>query len=189
MSSKSTLDFFTTSDGTKYAHAFVPAQGTNATFLLLHGFPGSHQDWQFQIAALSSEGFGVLAPDMLGFGATDLPTDLTQYRIKRLADHLKELLDHRHLDTVIGVGHDWGSAVLSRLAVYHQKRFSKFVWISLGYVAPGGFFDLDAVNKWILSTHGYTPFGYWYFFSEDDADEVIKAHVSGPGTASVDPCE
>ncbi|KAH8881220.1 alpha/beta-hydrolase [Thozetella sp. PMI_491] len=171
------LAFFATTDGTKYAYSFTPAQGENSTFLLLHGYPGSHKDWHYQIAALTAEGFGVLAPDMLGFGASDMPTDPWQYSAKRLAGHLVELLDHEAIDTVIGVGHDWGSSILSRLAVYHQNRFNKLVWISVGYLAPGGLLDLDAINSMAAAEYGYMPYGYWYFFTRYDASGVIGNHL------------
>ncbi|CAG9990266.1 unnamed protein product [Clonostachys byssicola] len=173
----STLSHFTTTDGTTYAYDFNPASGSNTTFLFLHGYPSSHKDWEYQIAALNAAGFGTLAPDMLGFGASDMPTDPHQYRAKRLSNHLAELLDHKALDTVIGVGHDWGSVILSRLAAYHPDRFEKFVFVNVGHQAPGGFVDIDALNSMFSAEYGYTPYGYWYFFDRYDAGAVIKTHL------------
>lgn len=115
---------------------------------------------------------------MLGFGASDMPTDPKQYRGKRLAGHLRELLDHEGIETVIGVGHDWGSVILSRFALYHQKRLEKLVWVNVGYQAPGGFVDLDAINTLTESEYGYMTYGYWYFFIRYDAGNLIRDHVS-----------
>jgi pimeloyl-ACP methyl ester carboxylesterase len=173
-----TAEFFTTLDGTSYAYHFHPAHGSNATFLLLHGYPSSHKDWGQQVAALTAAGFGTLAPDMLGFGESDMPAEVEAYNGKRLASHLAELLDHTGLETVIGVGHDWGAGILTQLAVHQQARFEKFVFVNVGYTAPGGFIDLDAMNARGLSTYGYMPFGYWYFFDRYDAGTVIRNHVS-----------
>lgn len=172
------IDFFTTTDGDKYAYKFIPAQGENETFLLLHGYPSSHKDWEAQIEALTAEGFGVLAPDMLGFGASDMPTEVKKYDNERLSDQLIELLDHKNVELAIGVGHDWGAGILTRLAVYHQDRFSKFVFLSVGYLAPGGFFDLDAINAMNLAKNGYMNYGYWYFFDRYDSSTLIRDHVS-----------
>lgn len=174
----STDELFTTTDGTTYAYEFTPAQGSNTTFLLLHGYPSSHKGWEHQIATLSAAGFGVLAPDMLGFGASDLPTDVSNYKAKRLSNHLTELLDHEELGSVIGVGHDWGANILSRLAAYHRDRFAKFAFINVGHRAPGGLVDIDAINAMLLAEYGYMPFGYWYFFDRYDASSVIGDHVS-----------
>lgn len=174
----STMKSFTTLDGATYAYTYTAAQGSNPTFLLLHGYPSSHKDWEHQIATLTAAGFGALAPDMLGFGASDMPTDPSEYSQKRLGKDLAELLDHEEVESVIGVGHDWGSVILSRMAVYHRERFEKLVWVDVGYQAPIGFVDIDAFNAQGLAEWGYMPFGYWYFFDRYDAGSVLKKHVS-----------
>lgn len=169
---------FTTTDGTTYTYHFSPAQGSNSIFFFMHGYPSSHKDWEPQIAALSAAGFGTLAPDMLGFGASDMPTEPEAYNTKRLSDHLIELLDHEELGQVIAVGHDWGMVVLSRMAAFYPDRFEKFAFINVGHQAPGGFLDLDALNAMGLEQYGYMPYGYWYFFDRYDASSVIGDHVS-----------
>jgi soluble epoxide hydrolase/lipid-phosphate phosphatase len=94
-------------DGTTYAYIFVPpASPTQPTFLLLHGFPSSSFDWRRVIPLLTEDGYGVIAPDLLGFGDTDKPTDLAAYSMKRMADHLSELVLKEGIQQVIGVGHD-----------------------------------------------------------------------------------
>ena len=56
-------------DGTTYAYAFSPpSSAEKATFLLLHGFPSGSYDWRHQVKALSERGFGLLVPDLLGYG-------------------------------------------------------------------------------------------------------------------------
>ncbi|KAH7328056.1 Alpha/Beta hydrolase protein [Stachybotrys elegans] len=172
-----TLQYFTTRDGARYAYHYHPPQGSNQTFLLLHGYPSWHRDWDTQVAALTAEGFGTLAPDLLGYGSSDKPTDHQAYNGKRIAGHLNELIDHAGLETVIGVAHDFGAMVLSRVAVYHPDRFDKFVFLSVGYRAPGGFFDVDALNAAGLAQIGYMPFGYWYFLWRYDAAAVLRDHL------------
>lgn len=61
-------------DGTCYAYSYVRAVALKPTFLLLHGFPSANYEWRHQIKFLSSRGFGVLAPDLLGYGDTDSPS-------------------------------------------------------------------------------------------------------------------
>jgi pimeloyl-ACP methyl ester carboxylesterase len=88
-----------------------------------------------------------------------------------------ELLDHENIPSVVGVAHDWGSMVLSRVYVWHPERFIKLVFMSAGYTAPGIFFDVDGLNVLSQSVLGYMQLGYWYFFNSYDASEIILKNV------------
>ena len=169
---------FTTSDGTRYVYDFVPAQGDKSTVLFVHGWPSTRHDWASQIAAASAAGYGVIAPDMLGFGDSDRPTELESYRLKRLTGHIAELVGAEDLKTVIGVGHDWGSGIVSSALYWHRELFEKAAFLSVGYVAPGEGLPIDAINLATLETHGYMNYGYWYFFNSHDAHELLEARVS-----------
>lgn len=170
----------TTNDGTTYAYDHVPAQGNKPTVLLVHGYPASRTDWAAQTAALSAAGFGVVAPDCLGYGESDKPVDLEAYNFKRLSGHFIEILDKEGLDTVVGIGHDWGSTFLSRVVVWHPKRFSRLAFISAPYSAPGMFFDVDGLNAQGLAQLGYMQLGYWYFLNSYDAGSLIGDNVRLP---------
>ena len=97
------------SEGVSYGYVHVkPSTSSNKPYiLLLHGFPGSSYDWRYQIDFLAKEGYGVLAPDLLGYGDTDKPTDIEAYKGKKMARETASLLDALGIDLVIGVGHDW----------------------------------------------------------------------------------
>ena len=168
---------FTTNDGDTYAYDHVPAEAGKATFLLIHGYPSSRHDWRYQIIDLIAAGYGVIAPDCLGYGDSDKRVDIEAYRLKRLSGHVVELLDHESLDEVVGVSHDWGSMLLSRVVVWHPERFRKLVFISAGYTAPGVFFDIDGLNVMSQLQLGYMQLGYWYFFNSYDAEDLIVKNV------------
>ncbi|KAH8885684.1 alpha/beta-hydrolase [Thozetella sp. PMI_491] len=168
---------FTTSAGNTYVYNYAAAQDSKPTFLLLHGYPSSRHDWRYQIANLSDAGFGVLAPDCLGYGDSDKPTALEAYNLKRIAGDMVEILDNEGLDKVVGVGHDWGTSILSRTHVWHPERFSKLAFLSIGYSPSGVFLDVDALNAFGLATLGYMQFGYWYFFNSWDSASVISSHL------------
>ena len=125
---------FTTSDNHTYAYDYVPAQGTQSTVLLIHGFPAGRNVWRSQIDNLTAAGYGILAPDCLGYGDTSAPLDVEAYSFKTMAGHFDAILDHEGLESVIGVGHDWGSSLLSSAAVYHSQRFEKLAFLSVPYV-------------------------------------------------------
>ena len=75
-----------------------------------------------QFDYFSSKGYGVLAPDMLGYGGTDKPSDPEAYTLKKQASEVVALLD-----CVTGgskafvVGHDL--YVSSRIMSLISERF------------------------------------------------------------------
>ncbi|KAF1950438.1 epoxide hydrolase [Byssothecium circinans] len=161
--------------GPKYSYIYQVAENEKPTFLLLHGFPSSSYDWRKQIANLSKAGYGVVAPDLLGYGETAKPEALEAYAFSNLAGHVSEILKHENLTTVIGVGHDWGSVVLSKAWNYYPQYFSALVFASVGYQLPGPF-NLAGTNALTESLFGYTMFGYWNFFNETDAASLLQSH-------------
>jgi soluble epoxide hydrolase/lipid-phosphate phosphatase len=168
---------FTTNDGDTYAYDYLPPREDKAVFLLIHGYPSSRHDWRYQVTDLTGAGYGVIVPDCLGYGDSDKRVDIEAYRFKRLSGHFAELLDYENIKQVVGVAHDWGSMLLSRIVVWHPERFHKLVFLSAGYTAPGIFFDVDGLNVLGQSQLGYMQLGYWYFFNSYDAEDIITRNV------------
>lgn len=55
-----------------------PASGkVVGTIFLIHGWPDLSLGWRNQIPFLTSKGLRVIAPDMLGYGGTDAPEDVS----------------------------------------------------------------------------------------------------------------
>jgi pimeloyl-ACP methyl ester carboxylesterase len=98
---------FQVENGPKYAYIYYAAKEGKPTFLLLHGFPSSSYDWRYQIKDLSKAGYGVVAPDLLGYGDTDKPEAMEEYSFGPQSAHLAAILDYEGLKQVIAVGHDW----------------------------------------------------------------------------------
>lgn len=130
------------SDGTTYGYIHVPATGSKPTFLLLHGAPSSSYIWHHQVELLPKAGFGILVPDLLGYGDTDKPESYEPYQMKCLVPQVHELVT-KVLDTpkVIGVGHDFGAGLLSHLYVHHKELFSQLVFIATGFMFLDSPFD------------------------------------------------
>lgn len=53
------------------------------------------------------KGYGILAPDMLGYGGTDKPTDAEAYAYKLVAKDVIDLIDAEGIERVILISHDW----------------------------------------------------------------------------------
>jgi pimeloyl-ACP methyl ester carboxylesterase len=77
-------------DGVEFA---VLDQGERDAVLLLHGFPDSAQLWRHQIPVLTDAGFRVVAPDLRGFGASEKPADVGDYRVGRSIADMVAVLD------------------------------------------------------------------------------------------------
>lgn len=97
----------TTSRGIKYHYYYSPAAGVQPTLLFCHGFPSTSQDWRRIVPFFKEKGYGIIAPDMLGYGGTDKPTDPAAYVSSALTKDIVDILDAEKIDKVIAVGHDW----------------------------------------------------------------------------------
>lgn len=167
--------------GLKFCYYFSPPQHGAPTLLFLHGVPSSSADWKRQVAYFQPKGYGILAPDLLGAGRTDQPADWTSYRINHMAQDIIDILDHETSlirGAVIGVGHDWGCNVLSRLSILHSARFNGFCWLGLSYMEPiTDPFDLPTIMVQMKQLLGYEGYSYWEFFTRPGAADLIKSNI------------
>jgi pimeloyl-ACP methyl ester carboxylesterase len=79
--------------------------------VLLHGNPTWGFLYRNFIPPLIGAGYRVVAPDHLGFGRSDKPTDRGAYEIAAHADRLTQLLDNLDLRDVTVVPQDWGGPI------------------------------------------------------------------------------
>lgn len=163
----------------RYVH-YPPFQG-KPTLLFLHGFPSTSFDFRRQFAFFSEKGYGIIAPDLLGYGGSSKPSSLDSYRLKFMAQDLADLLDCIGATKIISVGHDWGSLMNSRFITYHGDRLIATVFLDIGYFAPPlsiGPGTAKALNTMTSLTLGYPIFGYWFFFNDTSAPALLNSHVS-----------
>jgi pimeloyl-ACP methyl ester carboxylesterase len=99
--------------------------------VLCHGFPELAYSWRHQLPALADAGYRVLAPDQRGYGGSDRPSPIGAYDIHHLTDDLLGILDHIGAEQAVFVGHDWGSMVVSQMALLHPDRVRGVVAMSV----------------------------------------------------------
>ncbi len=80
-------------------------------YLLLHGIPGSSHSWEAVAKSLANDGATVYVPDLLGFGASTRPVDISGLWVDAQVDALKAGLKQFGVDTFHLVGHDYGGPV------------------------------------------------------------------------------
>lgn len=104
------------------------ARGGEA-IVFLHGFPESHRTWR-ETAPVLAEDYFVVVPDQRGFGASDKPLGVDQYRTEVIVGDLLALADHLGLARFTLVGHDWGGAVAWFAALRHPDRLNRLVIVN-----------------------------------------------------------
>jgi 2-hydroxymuconate-semialdehyde hydrolase/2-hydroxy-6-oxo-octa-2,4-dienoate hydrolase len=108
--------------------------GDGEPVVMLHGSgPGvsAMANWQHNIGALSQR-FRVLAPDIVGFGATQRPDDIV-YSLRTWTDHVWAFLDAHGIQKTAIVGNSLGGRIALQMATDLPDRITKMVLMG----APG----------------------------------------------------
>jgi haloalkane dehalogenase len=109
-----------------------------APVLLMHGEPSWSYLYRNMIAPLVAAGHRVIAPDLVGFGRSDKPTETTDYTYARHVEWMRSLLlDHLDLRNITFFGQDWGGLVGLRVVTAAPDRFARVVIGNTGL--PNGF--------------------------------------------------
>jgi pimeloyl-ACP methyl ester carboxylesterase len=107
-------------------------EGDGPVVLLLHGFPDSSHVWRHQVPALVGAGLRVVAPDLRGFGQSDMPEQVEEYSVRKIVADILALLDGLSVEKVRLVGHDWGAAVAWVFAATFPARVDRLAVMSVG---------------------------------------------------------
>lgn len=168
------------SRGYRYGYyVAAPAQDGKPTVLLVHGWPDDSTMW-FNLATkhLLPAGYGVLMPDMLGYGGTDKERDPRKYLGPLLIKDLTDILDNEGLDRVVVTGHDWGSSIAQRFYLYAPQRTLALGMVCVAYSPPSSKpVDIKALNDMLEQVYGMRCFEYMVFFASDESDAVAEKHV------------
>ncbi len=99
----------------------------NPTLLLLHGFPSSSHQFR-ELIPLLADKFHLIAPDLPGFGFTEVPADRHYlYTFDGLAKTLIDFVDALDLQRFAIYVFDYGAPTGLRLAVHYPQRISGFI--------------------------------------------------------------
>jgi haloalkane dehalogenase len=108
-----------------------PADGP--VVLCLHGEPSWSFLYRTMLPVLAGAGLRAVAPDMVGFGRSDKPTEIADHSYARQLEWLRGLVcDILGLRGVTLVGQDWGGLLGLRLAAEHADRFDRIVAANTG---------------------------------------------------------
>lgn len=109
--------------------------------LLMHGEPSWSYLYRKMIPALVTAGYRVLAPDLIGFGRSDKPSDRNDYTYQRHVDWMAQWLVAMDVSDVVLFCQDWGGLIGLRLVAEYDSRFAGVVaantFLPTGDVDPG----------------------------------------------------
>lgn len=110
-----------------------PADGD--VVLLLHGQPAWSYLYRHMIPPLAAAGLRVIAPDLVGFGRSDKPTQIENYTYARHVAWMSDWLTQLDLTGVTVFCQDWGSLIGLRLVAAFPERFAGVVLANGGLPA------------------------------------------------------
>ncbi|MCZ2837688.1 haloalkane dehalogenase [Modestobacter sp. VKM Ac-2985] len=148
------------------------------TVLLMHGEPSWSFLYRRMIPVLTAAGLRVVVPDLVGFGRSDKPTELTDYTYARHVGWLRQaLLDELRLTDLTLVCQDWGGLLGLRLVAEHPDRFVRVVVANTGL--PTGDRPMsEAFLAWQRAAAGMTDMQVGRIISNGTATEMAPQVVA-----------
>jgi haloalkane dehalogenase len=145
-----------------------------APVLLLHGEPTWSYLYRKVIPPLVARGHRCVAPDLVGFGRSDKPSEQSDYTYHRQVDWMAEaLFDRLDLHDITLFAQDWGGLIGLRLVALAPERFARVVVGNTG-LPTGEAKPTDA-------------FLAWQHFSQTTPDFPVGGIISGGCTTKLSP--
>ena len=118
-----------------------------APVLLMHGEPSWSFLYRRIIAKLAAAGHRVVAPDLIGFGRSDKPSEPGDYTYERHVRWMSDWLLAMPLQDITFFGQDWGGLIGLRLVAAYPERFARIVVANTGL--PTGEAFSEAFSRWL----------------------------------------
>jgi haloalkane dehalogenase len=106
--------------------------------LCLHGQPTWSYLYRKMIPVFVAAGLRVVAPDFVGFGRSDKPTERRDYSYARHVEWMSAWLEGLDLRGINLFCQDWGGLIGLRLVAAHPERFARVVAANTGLPDGGG---------------------------------------------------
>jgi haloalkane dehalogenase len=117
------------------------------TVLMLHGEPSWSFLYRHMIPLFVQAGHRAIAPDLIGFGKSDKPSETEDYTYQRFVDWTKGWMDALSLENITLICQDWGSLIGLRLVAEHPERFARVV-VGNGGLPTGSEKMSEAFTAW-----------------------------------------
>ncbi len=105
-------------------------KGEGPLVVLMHGFPDFWYSWRNQMPEWSKH-FQVVAIDQRGYNKSDQPEGVDEYKVDKLVDDVKAVIEHFGAKKATVVGHDWGGFVAWSFAMKYPEQLERLVVLNL----------------------------------------------------------
>lgn len=129
--------------GTLRIHFVDEGPRNGEVIVCLHGQPTWSYLYRKMIPVFAGAGFRVIAPDLVGFGRSDKPTERGDYTYAAHVAWMSAWLEGLDLKGVNLFCQDWGGLIGLRLVAAFPERFARVVAANTG-LPDGGGVPLDA---------------------------------------------
>jgi haloalkane dehalogenase len=120
----------------RMAYLDVPPSTDDAgapVVVAMHGEPTWSYLYRTMIPVLTDAGLRVIAPDMIGFGRSDKPSEVADHTYARHVESMTSLLvEYLGISDATLVGQDWGGLIGLRLATEKPGLFARIVAANTG---------------------------------------------------------
>jgi pimeloyl-ACP methyl ester carboxylesterase len=121
---------YPTINGIKYHYAEA---GEGPLVVMLHGFPELWYSWRNQLTVLAKAGYHAVAPDLRGFGESQVTLNVSDYSLINHAKDVKALIDYLGISHVVIIGHDWGANIMWILPMIYPQKIKAVVSLSIPF--------------------------------------------------------
>lgn len=118
-----------------------------APVLMLHGEPSWSFLYRKMISGLVAKGHRAIAPDLIGFGKSDKPTEQSDYTFERHVKWMSDWLTATNLSNITLFCQDWGGLIGLRLVAAFPDRFARVIVANTGL--PVGTGMTDGFKQWL----------------------------------------
>jgi haloalkane dehalogenase len=116
--------------------------------LMLHGMPTWSYLYRHLIPPLVKAGYRCIAPDHMGFGRSDKPTDSHWYTIARHTEVLTSLIVDLDLNNITLICQDWGGPTGLAQAAMMPERFDRLTIMNT-WLHHDDFEYSESIQGWI----------------------------------------
>jgi 2-hydroxymuconate-semialdehyde hydrolase len=131
--------------------------GEGSAVLLLHGFPTTRQLWSQVAPALAQRGYRVIVPDLVGYGSSKAHAGVSVDMASQ-ARWMWQLLDGLHVQRVIIIAHDVGSAAAQLMTVTQPARVRGLAILDGVYRTEWAMGAIESIRSWdVAEVHRLLP--------------------------------
>ena len=105
---------------------YYEARGQGPSIIMLHGFPGSHEEWNGYIEEMK-ERYQLIAIDIRGNGKSDKPHNSEEYLTKKITSDIIAVLDDLQIKKAHCWGYSFGGYIAFCLSRDYPERFASFI--------------------------------------------------------------